>query len=110
MKWIFLTLMLFIGIKSYSQKPGVPPSVKQKNIKIDKKEAKKINRTSPLQEKIYYLKHLEEYRKENNVPDDFPRYHDTGNPKKDLDTYYQAKQEWIKKNPEKFEKIKHLSL
>lgn len=53
---------------------------------------------------------LELYRKTNNVPDDFPRYQDTGNPKIDESNYHDAKQEWIKNNPARFEKIKHLAL
>ncbi len=52
----------------------------------------------------------EAYLKANNVPDDFPRYHDTGNPKLDGARYHEAKQAWIKKNPKAFEKIKHLNL
>jgi glycosyltransferase involved in cell wall biosynthesis len=39
-------------------------------------------------EKIEYLKNLETYRKENNVPEDFPSFKDTGNSKADLDRYY----------------------
>jgi len=45
-----------------------------------------------------------------NIPDDFPKYIDTGNPKIDKDNYYEAKQEWIKNNPERFEKIRTLNL
>ena len=53
---------------------------------------------------------IEVYRKANNVPDDFPRYKDTGNSKLDVTKYHDAKQEWIKNNPVRFEKIKHLAL
>jgi hypothetical protein len=52
----------------------------------------------------------EEYLKANNVPDDFPRYKNTGNSKLDNARYHDEKQAWIKKNPEAFEKIKQLSL
>lgn len=52
----------------------------------------------------------EEYLKSNNVPDDFPRYKDTGNPKLDGARYHDEKQAWIKKHPKEFEKIKHLNL
>lgn len=51
-----------------------------------------------------------QYRKDNKVPADFPKYIDTGNPKQDADNYYLAKQAWIKNHPESFQKIKHLSL
>ena len=52
----------------------------------------------------------EKYRKENGVPEDFPKYKNTGNSKLDADRYYQAKQEWIKLHPVEFQKIKHLTL
>ena len=45
-----------------------------------------------------------------SIPADFPKYIDTGNPKKDRADYHEAKQKWIKENPEAFEKIKHLHL
>ena len=54
--------------------------------------------------------HSEEYRIANNIPSDFPRFIDTGNPKVDGENYFNAKQAWIKANPTRFEKIKHLSL
>jgi len=41
---------------------------------------------------------------------DFPVYIDTGNEKQDEENYENRKQEWIKNNPERFKKIKHLSL
>ncbi|HBX52494.1 MAG: hypothetical protein A2275_14470 [Bacteroidetes bacterium RIFOXYA12_FULL_35_11] len=44
------------------------------------------------------------------IPADFPKYKDTGNPKKDRADYHDAKQKWIRKNPVEFEKIKHLHL
>lgn len=52
----------------------------------------------------------EEYLIQNNVPSDFPRYIDTGNPKQDCARYHEAKQDWIRNNPELYEKIKHLNL
>ncbi len=84
-----------------------PTSLKVKKSTLNREA--NYNSTN-FQNKIEYLKNLEQYRKENNVPEDFPRFIDTGNPKKDLDNYYKAKQEWIKNNPERFEKIKHLNL
>lgn len=52
----------------------------------------------------------EEYLKANQVPDHFPRYKNTGNPKLDEARYHEEKQAWIKKNPQEYEKIKHLNL
>lgn len=44
------------------------------------------------------------------IPESFPKYIDTGDPKQDEANYYEAKQKWIRENPEEFEKIKHLNL
>ncbi|MBN2683192.1 MAG: hypothetical protein JXR58_11840 [Bacteroidales bacterium] len=44
------------------------------------------------------------------IPESFPKYIDTGNPKKDENDYHDAKMKWIRENPEEFEKIKHLNL
>jgi len=55
-------------------------------------------------------KYSSEYRIANGVPDDFPKYTDTGNHKLDCANYNNAKQQWIKNNPARFEKIKHLAL
>lgn len=52
----------------------------------------------------------EEYLKANQVPDHFPRYKNTGNPKLDGARYHEEKQAWIKKYPQEYEKIKHLNL
>jgi nitrate/TMAO reductase-like tetraheme cytochrome c subunit len=110
MKTLFIFLFLIgVGVGSvFAQQTKTnykitPPT----SVKVKKTEKKASNK---YQSKIEYLKNLEQYRKENNVPEDFPRFIDTGNPKNDLDNYYKAKQEWIKNNPEKFEKIKHLNL
>ena len=55
-------------------------------------------------------KYSDEYRVANGIPDDFPRFVNTGNSKQDYNNYYLAKQLWINNNPTRFEKIKHLSL
>lgn len=44
------------------------------------------------------------------IPESFPKYIDTGNPKEDEARYYEAKQKWIKEHPQEYEKIKHLNL
>lgn len=44
------------------------------------------------------------------IPESFPKFIDTGNPKTDEANYHDAKQKWIKEHPEEFEKIKHLHL
>ena len=40
-----------------------------------------------------------------NLPEDFPKYIDTGNPSFDIQDYINRKQEWINNNPEKYAKI-----
>ncbi len=85
-------------------------SMKNRKVLVKKEKKSETVTHDYLKEKIEYLKNLDEYRRINGVPEDFPRFKDTGNPKADLDRYYQAKQEWIKNNPERFEKIKHLNL
>lgn len=52
----------------------------------------------------------EAYLNAHNVPADFPRYKNTGNPKLDGARYSDEKQAWIKKHPMEYEKIKHLTL
>jgi len=43
-------------------------------------------------------------QKKNNshrpLPDDFPKYINTGNPEKDQEDYQQRREQWIKENPE----------
>ncbi len=109
---VIIIFILAVGVtnlkaQSYSNYKITPTSVKVKKSKTSKENSLDSRK---VQSKIEYLKNLDDYRKKNNVPEDFPKFIDTGNPKKDLDNYYKAKQEWIRKNPERFEKIKHLNL
>jgi len=39
---------------------------------------------------------------------DFPKYINTGDPQKDMETYEKAKDEWIQKNPEKYKAMQGL--
>jgi len=71
---------------------------------------KKPIKTQSVNLSRYTYKYSSEYRIDNGVPDDFPKYIDTGNHKIDAANYYNAKQQWIRNNPEGFEKIKHLAL
>jgi hypothetical protein len=78
---------------------------------VDKKQIQKNQiQTEPNITSDSKVIDVEAYRKTNNVPEDFPRYIDTGNPKIDETNYHNAKQEWIRSNPDRFEKIKHLAL
>jgi|GEM_PF-2793017 len=102
---------LFLSSIGYSQQAqknaltkesSIETNVKQKQVSIQKNDIR--------EESMEKYKNMEQYRQEHNVPDDFPRYKDTGNRKMDLDRYYKAKQKWIKRNPERFELIKNLNL
>ena len=111
-KTVFIVLSaFFLSFISYGQqvqensvpkKTQLETNVKQKQVSTSKVDIR--------EKSMAKFKNMEQYRKEHNVPDDFPRYKDTGNPKIDLDRYYKAKQKWIKKNPEQFERIKTLNL
>lgn len=46
----------------------------------------------------------------STIPNDFPKYVDTGDSKQDKAKFHEAKQAWIQKYPNRFEKIKHLDL
>jgi len=46
----------------------------------------------------------------SQLPTDFPVFIDTGNKKQDLANFHDAKQKWIKENPERFKKIQKLNL
>ena len=110
-KVVFIAVSVFFFSFSYGQqvqensvskKTQLETNVKQKQVSTSKTDVK--------EKSMAKFKNMEQYRQENNVPDNFPRYKDTGNQKADLDKYYKAKQKWIKKNPERFEKIKTLNL
>ena len=98
----------FVGYGQQAQENTITPkSQLETNVKQKQVSTAKVDVREKSMEKF---KNMEQYRQDNNVPDDFPRYKDTGNPKTDLAKYQKAKEKWIKKNPEKFEKIKTLNL
>ncbi|MCX7863393.1 MAG: hypothetical protein N2449_10410 [Bacteroidales bacterium] len=105
MKTFLISLFLFSCLFSYSQQ--VQNSLnKRQSVKLEISEVKVLEKKP----EIGPCYPNEAYLKQNNVPDDFPRYIDTGNPKEDCARYHEAKQIWIQKNPERYEKIKHLKL
>ncbi len=87
---------------AFSKNSQIETNIKQKQTSVQK--------TDVSEQSMEKFENMEQYRQEHNVPDDFPRYKDTGNRKTDMDRYYKAKQNWIKKNPERFELIKNLNL
>ncbi|MCX7954137.1 MAG: hypothetical protein N3A01_02985 [Bacteroidales bacterium] len=104
MKGLLFFLMVISTLLVYSQEIDKleKNSVYRLSVKKSYKHEKIRQIPSPYPDE-YYLK-------KNNVPDNFPRYKNTGNPKEDLNRYHNEKQKWIKENPEEYEKIKHLNL
>jgi hypothetical protein len=105
---LFILAFFIMPFLAFSQQiittnPGVKKATKVGVVK------KTINTNKAHSQRPTY-QYTEEYRIANGVPDDFPRFKNTGNPKQDADNYHQAKQLWIKNNPEKFEKIKAIAL
>jgi len=109
-KAVFTVLSaFFLSFMSYGQQVQENTVSKKTQLETNVKQVS-TDKTDVKEKSITKFKNMEQYRQENNVPNDFPRYKDTGNPKADLDRYHKAKQKWIKKNPERFEKIKTLNL
>jgi len=100
---LILFLLPFVAISQQTDPQGILPK-KQDELKVFQKSDVQIST-----EIIQVDRYSNEYRISNNIPEDFPRYINTGNPKIDEAIYYDAKQEWIKKNPARFEKIKHIA-
>lgn len=108
MKVLTIALILMLPLLSFSQKTVN----KETNNKSESTAIVVKKQIQPLvvhSERPTYI-YSDEYRNSNGVPEDFPKFVNTGNSKLDADTYYYAKQLWIKNNPERFEKIKHLAL
>lgn len=102
-------LALFVlPFLAFSQQTGIKNPGKKKEIKVG--VIKNTYKTQQVHTQRPAYKYSEEYRIANGIPDDFPRYINTGNPKPDADNYYMAKQLWIKNNPSRFEKLKDVAL
>lgn len=112
-KSVFIVVsVFFLSFYSFGQQANNKNLEKKTSLETNVKTKKTpASKTIDVREKsMRKFKNMEQYRQDNNVPDDFPRYIDTGNSKIDLTNYYNAKQKWIKKNPERFELIKTLNL
>jgi hypothetical protein len=99
---VLLGLLLLASVSLFSQtktsqtKTSQIKTKKELTINSDLKVIKEQSKTSVMtQEKL---------------PSDFPLYKNTGDKKADGQAFHDAKQKWIKDNPERFEKIKHLNL
>lgn len=106
MRTVFLFFFIFLSYLLSAQNNLNSEAAKKQQVKLEVSEVK----MSVQQAEIKRCYPTEEYLIQNNVPEDFPRYKDTGNPKQDCARYHEAKQEWIRNNPERYEKIKHLNL
>jgi len=75
----------------------------------DEKEKlnKEMRRRRALEEERIEKEKQEETKSQylNNLPQDYPRFESTGNQVEDNKKYTEAKQEWIKNNPEKYRQI-----
>lgn len=109
MKTIIFIFLFILPIYLWGQQENQTPQKFDKKTTTQKVIVKKVkaNDTKLYNHTSYPT---EEYLKANQVPDHFPRYKDTGNPKLDGARYHEEKQAWIKKYPQEFEKIKHLNL
>ncbi len=108
MKTIFSILLLLFPFLLFSQNQEKTTTLTQS--KNDKSVVVKKTKANVETVKDVPNYPSEEYLKAHQVPDDFPRYKDTGNPKLDNARYHDEKQQWFQKNPDRFEKIKHLNL
>ena len=108
MKNLVFVTILMLPFLSFSQQTD-NKVLNKKNKVIAVAVKKQVNPQAIHNECPTYI-YSDEYRNANGVPEDFPKYINTGNSKTDAAHYYQQKQLWIKNNPERFEKIKHLAL
>ena len=110
-KFILLLLFVFVVSIGYAQEA----------VKVEKPDGEKAEQTVKAPQKhveVILTKEISNDGKvitkktvrETKIPEDFPKYVDTGDPKNDRVRFYEEKQKWIKENPERFEKIKHLNL
>ncbi len=109
MKATIFVFLLILPVFIFGQQDQQNPQKIDKKITTQKVLVQKVKATEKKAcvEQNYPT---EAYLKANNVPDNFPRFKDTGNPKLDRTRYSDEKQAWIKKHPQEFEKIKHLTL
>ena len=82
-------------------------SFAQVNVKETNNSNKELLKTAPNSELSQSENNLNTTQK---LPEDFPVFKDTGNKKEDRKIFHEAKQEWIKNNPERFEKIRNYNL
>lgn len=100
-KHLTLTTILSIGfaINSYSQTTNnsLPSTVR-------KIETSENTQSSPIDKKVERKAPAKEITVVESEPT-FPKYIDTGNPEQDQSNYAARKAEWIKNNPEAYERM-----
>lgn len=96
--WVFnCNQLVFMGeIKFKTINSNFDTIVNTRNSKIS--ATKSLNNSINTVPKFKEITIISEYN-------DYPKYIDTGNPQKDDATFKQKKIQWIKQNPEKYEKL-----
>jgi hypothetical protein len=105
---VLILMSVFLSVGASAQEAKTLATGKNIQWKVQKVETNQ-KQVSP---RIAYYKSCSSdlWRSKNNIPADFPKYQDTGNPKNDLTRYLEQKKAWIAIHPEEYNTIKHLSL
>jgi len=106
----FISSIFFLSFQTFGQQPQKLQTKSELQTKVMTKKNISLQSTNIRERAMEKYKNMEQYRKDHNIPKDFPHYIDTGNPKADIAKYQKAKEKWIKKNPKRFELIKNLKL
>ena len=102
-----LLLISLILISAFAMSQSKPEKIKPVEKRIAKDQVMvKLEKQKDENGKDIIVSHTTKIK----IPESFPNYIDTGDPKKDENVYHEAKMKWIKEHPEGYEKIKHLNL
>lgn len=108
-------LLMYVCIPAYSQtenkrnEKNIQPT-KEHPVEIQKAKNHVYIELKKEKDEKGELKVVSKEVKRIEIPESFPKYIDTGNPKEDEANYYEAKQKWIKDHPDEYQKIRHLNL
>lgn len=77
-------------------------TVKSSSTPANVDSEKKYSGTQKANNQVKKSKSVNESEKIQPLPDDFPKYENTGNPEKDRADYLKRREDWIEKNPDLF--------